>query len=47
MGGDTRISTPTNASTGETRHNVIERRVFRIRILRLSYQRYTKSKGHY
>ena len=47
MGGDTRISTPTNGGTGETRHNVIKRRVLRIRIHRLSYQRYTKSRGHY
>ena len=47
MGGDTRINTPTNGSTSEIRHNVIERRGLRIRVHRLSYQRYTKSKGHY
>ena len=47
MGGDTRISTPTNGSTNEIRHNVIEIRGLRIRVHRLSYQRYTKSRGHY
>ena len=47
MGGDTRISTPTIGSTGEIRHNVIKRRGLRIRVHRLSYQRYTKSRGHY
>ena len=47
MGGDTRISTPTIGSTGKIRHNVIKRRGLRIRVHKLSYQRYTKSRGHY
>ena len=47
MGGDTRISTPTNWSTGEIWHNVIKKRGLRIRVRRLLYQRYTKSSGHY
>jgi len=47
MRSDTRISTPTNDSTGEKRHNVIKRRGFSVRVHKLLYQRYTKSRGHY
>jgi len=47
MGGDTGISTPLNRSTNEIWHNVIKRRRLKIRVYRLLYQRYTKSRGHY
>ena len=47
MGSDTRISTPTNGSTGDERHDVIKRMGLSVRVHRLPYQRYTKSKGHY
>ena len=47
MGSDTRISTPTNGSTSDERHDVIKRMGLSVRVHRLPYQRYTKSKGHY
>ena len=47
MRSDTRISTPTNGSTSDEWHNVIEVRGLSVRIHGLQYQRYTKSKGHY
>ena len=47
MRSDTRISTPTNGSTSMKRHDVIERRNLCVRIHRLLYQRYTKSRSHY
>ena len=47
MGCDTRISTPTDGSIGDERHNVIKRRGLSVRVHRLLYQRYTKSRGHY
>ena len=47
MRSDTRISTPTNGSTGEEWHNVIEVRGLSVRVHGLLYQRYTNSKGHY
>ena len=47
MGSDTRISTPTNGSTGDERHNVIKRKGLSVWVHRLPYQRYTKSSGHY
>ena len=47
MRGDTRISTPLNGSTSDVRHNVIERRDLGVRINKLLYQRYMKSRGHY
>ena len=47
MCGNFRLSTPTNGSTNKKRHDVIERRNLCVRIHRLLYQRYTKSKNHY
>ena len=47
MRSDTRISTLTNGSTGDERHDVIEWRGLSVRVHGLPYQRYTKSKGHY
>ena len=47
MKGGMRISTPLNGSTNDVRHNVIERRDLGVRIDRLLYQRYMKSRGHY
>ena len=47
MRGDTRISTLLNGSTSDVRHNVIERRNLGVRIDRLLYQRYMKSRSHY
>ena len=47
MGCDTRISTLTDGSTGDERHNVIKRRDLSLRVHRLLYQRYTKSRGRY
>ena len=47
MCGNSRISTPTNGSTSMKRHDVIERRNLCVRIHRLLYQRYTKSRSHY
>ena len=47
MRGDTRIITSLNGSTSDVRHNVIERRNLGVRIDRLLYQRYMKSRGHY
>ena len=47
MSNDTRIGTPSNGSASNVKHNLIKGRVFIIRIDRLLYQRYTKSKGHY
>ena len=42
-----RISTPTNGSTGNEWHNIINMRRLYVRIHWLLYQRYTKSKCHY
>ena len=47
MCGNLRISTPTNGSTSNKRHNVINERNLYVRVHRLLYQRYTKSKSHY
>ena len=47
MGCDIRISTPTNGSTSDVRHDVIKRRGLNVRVHGLPYQRYTKSSGHY
>ena len=47
MGCDMRISTPTNGSIGDERHDVIKRRGLNVRVHSLLYQRYTKSRGHY
>ena len=47
MRSDTRISTLTNGSTGDERHDVIKWRGLSVRVHGLPYQRYTKSKGHY
>ena len=47
MGSDMGISTPTNESTSDERHDVIKRRGLSVRVPRLPYQRYTKSKGYY
>ena len=47
MGSDTRISTPTNGSTGDERHNVIKRRDLSVWAHELLYQRYTKNRDHY
>ena len=44
---DLRISTPTNGSTSDEGHNIIEGRRLCVRIHRLLYQRYAKSKCHY
>ena len=38
MGSDTRISIPTNRSTGNVRHNVIKRRDLSVWVHRLPYQ---------
>ena len=45
--GDTRINTPTNGSTGDERYDDIKVRGLYVRVHRLLYQRYTKSRGHY
>ena len=47
MGGNLRISTPTNGSTGNEGHDIIKMRRLCVRVHRLLYQRYTKSKCHY
>ena len=47
ISSDTKIRTPSNGSIGNVRHDLIKGRVLIIRIDRLLYQRYTKSKGHY
>ena len=44
---DTRISTPTNGSTGDERHDVIKGTGLNVKVHGLPYQRYTKSRGHY
>ena len=41
-----RISTTTNGSTSKKRHNVVNGRKLYVRIHRLLYQRYPKSKSH-
>ena len=45
--GNPRISTLTNGSTGDKGHDVIKRRRLCVRVHKLLYQRYTKSRGHY
>ena len=45
--GNPRISTPINGSTGDEGHDIIERRSLCVRVHRLLYQRYTKSRSHY
>ena len=45
--GNPRISTPTDGSTGNEWHNIMEMRRLYVRIHRLLYQRYTKSRCHY
>jgi len=47
MYGNPRISTPTNGSTRKKRHNVVNGRKLCVRIHRLLYQRYIKSRSHY
>ena len=47
MRGDMRINTPTNGSTSDERHDVIKVRSLCVRVHKLLYQRYTKSRGHY
>ena len=47
MRGETRISTPTNGSTSDERHDVIKVMGLCIKVHELLYQRYTKSRGHY
>ena len=47
MCGNSRINTPTNGSASMKRHDVIERRNLCVRIHKLLYQRYTKSRSHY
>ena len=47
MCGNLRIGTPTNGSTGNKRHNVVNGRNLCVRVHRLLYQRYTKSRSHY
>ena len=47
MRGDTRISTPTNGSTGDEKHDVTKVRRLYVRVHKLLYQRYTKSRGYY
>ena len=47
MRSDTRISTPTNGSTGDERHDVIKGTGLNVKVHGLPYQRYTKSRGHY
>ena len=47
MCGNPRISTPTNGSSSKKRHNVINGRNLCVRVHRLLYQRYTKSKSYY
>ena len=47
MSSDMRIRTPSNGSTDNERRNVIKGRYLIVRVDRLLYQRYTKSKGHY
>ena len=47
MSSNTRIKTPSNGSTGNVRHDLIKKKVLIIRIDRLLYQRYTKSKDYY
>ena len=46
MCGNPRISTPTNGSTSKKRHDVINGRKLCVRVHRLLYQRYTKSRSH-
>ena len=45
MGSDTRISTPTNGSTDNERHDVIKKRDFSVWVHGLMYQRYSNSRG--
>ena len=47
MSGNPRISTLTNGSTSKKRHNVVNGRKICVRIHRLLYQRYIKSRSHY
>ena len=47
ISSDIRIRTPSNGSIGNVRQDLIKGRVLIIRIDRLLYQRYTKSRGHY
>ena len=47
MRGDTRISTPTNRSTDDERKDVIKVRGLYVRVHKMLYQRYTKSRCHY
>ena len=47
MRGDLRISTPTNGSTSNERLDVIKVKRLCVRVHKLLYQRYTKSRCHY
>ena len=47
MRDDTMISTPLNGSTSDEWHDVVKMRDLIIRINKLLYQRYTKSRDHY
>ena len=47
MCGNPRISTPTNGSTSTKRQKVVNGRNLYVRVHRLLYQRYTKSRSHY
>ena len=47
MGCDMRISTPTNGSASDERHDVIKRSGLNVWVHGLLYQRYTKNRGHY
>ena len=47
IGSDMRISSPTNGSTGNERHDVIKGKGLNVRVYELPYQSYTKSRGHY
>jgi len=42
MRSDTRISTPTNGSTGNERHDIIKGRGLNVRVHGLLYQRYIR-----
>ena len=47
MGSNTRINAPTNDSTSNEWHDVIEVKGLSVWVHELLYQRYTKSRGHY
>ena len=47
MKGDLRINPPTNGSTSNERHDVIKVKRLCVRVHKLLYQRYTKSRCHY